>query len=238
MIDPSELRELKHEFQRLAELAPDIRLTVAPGPNKTMFVLQGGPTDDDETPPYPFEKLTRLIVQAGKLLGQASPDVVCPADSRLGQAILAAEPYDRFCMFVARRQGHRLRPNAPYESAVLPRFAQAAELAIDQLLSHPKVSAATQGRQRANRKRKQPSADVKPLTVKQAQAVQVVGECEGNYAKAAKRLGVDRTTVKEHYLAAMAKLGQQATRGKPKKQRLPTDRRGQSNIAEDTDRRQ
>ncbi len=85
------------------------------------------------------------------------------------------------------------------------------------------------------RKRHRASGKIQPLTAKQLEAVQIVGECRGNIAEAAKRLGKARKTVEQHYKTGMEKLGASAPRHGT--QRLPADRRGQENLCAADDRR-
>lgn len=85
------------------------------------------------------------------------------------------------------------------------------------------------------RRRRATDAPVKPLTAKQAEAAQIVAECEGSISRAAKRLGKSPKTIRQHYQAGMKKLGKNAV--KHATRRLSHDRRGQANIAEDDDRR-
>jgi hypothetical protein len=75
----------------------------------------------------------------------------------------------------------------------------------------------------------------RPLTGRQVEAVQVVGECKGDIAKAAKRLGLHRKTVAESYKAGLTKLGKVAV--KHGTRLFPRDRRGQEDIAEGDDTR-
>jgi len=77
------------------------------------------------------------------------------------------------------------------------------------------------------RQRQRKSAE---LTQRQAETVQIAGECRGNIAEAARRLGRHRATVDESYNAAMKKLGTSATQAK-RIVRSPEDQRGQSMIA-------
>jgi hypothetical protein len=90
-------------------------------------------------------------------------------------------------------------------------------------------------RQRPKERRRRPAAEPKPLTAKQVEAVQIVGECRGDFAEAARRLKRDRKTIVGHYEAAQEKLGKSAV--KAATQPLPKDRRGQENIADGDDRR-
>jgi predicted DNA-binding protein (UPF0251 family) len=91
----------------------------------------------------------------------------------------------------------------------------------------------TAQRRGGGRKRKS-SVDIK-LTGKQLEASQIVAECKGDIAEAARRLGKDRATVEQHYSAAMKKLGKTVV--KHATTQLPSDRRGQVNIADGQDRR-
>lgn len=85
------------------------------------------------------------------------------------------------------------------------------------------------------RRRRKTDAAPRPLTPKQTEVVQIVGECKGNLAEAARRLGIDRATVEEYYEAANKKLGKQAV--KHATRNLPTDKRGQDNLSSDDDQR-
>jgi DNA-binding CsgD family transcriptional regulator len=88
---------------------------------------------------------------------------------------------------------------------------------------------------RSRRRRRKTDAAPRPMTAKQTEAVQIVGECKGNFSEAARRLGVSPKTVREHYQAGLRKLGRKAV--KHATQRLPSDRRGQDSISSDDDRR-
>jgi DNA-binding NarL/FixJ family response regulator len=90
-------------------------------------------------------------------------------------------------------------------------------------------------RKRPKRRRRKTDAVPRPLTAKQAEAIQIVGECKGNFAQAADRIGRDRATVRQHYNAGMKKLGRTAV--KHRTQQLPSDKRGQDSVSSDDDRR-
>jgi hypothetical protein len=87
-------------------------------------------------------------------------------------------------------------------------------------------------RQMDTKRSRRPSKPRKPrpLTARQTEVVQVVGECKGNIAAAAKRLGRDRKTVDETYRAGLAKLGKIPVKHGTKT--LPHDRRGQVNLSD------
>lgn len=71
-------------------------------------------------------------------------------------------------------------------------------------------------------------------TAKQLAALEAYGECKGNYSLTAKRLGVSRSTAKQHVEAAYRKMGLKVPK-MPRTQALPQDHRGNVNV--DRDRR-
>ena len=78
----------------------------------------------------------------------------------------------------------------------------------------------------------------RPLTERQTEVINIVGECKGSLADAARRLGIDRKSLKESYDAGNRKLASAgvpipSSRPKPKTERLPKDPRGQVNVAQD-----
>jgi hypothetical protein len=85
------------------------------------------------------------------------------------------------------------------------------------------------------RRRKRPPMIEKPLTDKQVEAVQIVGECSGNLSEAARRLATDRSALTQRYRAALRKMGKAVVKHATK--RLPTDRRGQATVGERDDSR-
>jgi predicted DNA-binding protein (UPF0251 family) len=108
---------------------------------------------------------------------------------------------------------------------------------------------AVSGGKTKGRGRKRRNLQVRPLTRKQAEAVYVMGDCNGNFTAAAKRLGVNRKTVWQNYWAAMKKIGTKVC-GSPEKiaraqraleavgrtMQLPSDRRGQTTVSVDSRR--
>ena len=77
------------------------------------------------------------------------------------------------------------------------------------------------------RRRKMPPKP-RPLTAKQVEAMQLFGECKGNFTEAARRAGVVPNSFRERYIAACTKLGKRTIRTpKPKTVKLTEDRRGQ-----------
>ena len=88
-------------------------------------------------------------------------------------------------------------------------------------------------RKRARKKTRKP----RPLTARQTEVIQIVGECRGNLAEAARRLGRDRKTVKEAYTAGLAKLGKNAVHIKKSDKLIPRDKRGQADVSDIDDTR-
>lgn len=127
----------------------------------------------------------------------------------------------------ALRKAQARRPDAEVSNQI----ARVGEL-VRESLSREQAP-----KKKRRRKRRPPlDKDIRPLTDRQTEVVQIVGECKGNFAEAARRMCLNRKTVKEHYDTAMAKLGLAGVRNpakqlKPKTQRLPEDRRGQVNIS-------
>ena len=88
----------------------------------------------------------------------------------------------------------------------------------------------------AGRRRRPPVAPKdRGLTGPQTEAMQLFGECRGDYAEAARRLGIDRKSFKERCDAACKKLGKIAVKPKPKTKPQPHDKRGQLAIADKDD---
>lgn len=90
----------------------------------------------------------------------------------------------------------------------------------------------------AKRKRRKRGSD-KPreLTLRQVEAMQLYGECKGNFTEMGRRMGLDRKTAKQHYEVAAKKIGQQAVKLKHETTTIAHDRRGQADISEIDDAR-
>jgi hypothetical protein len=92
-------------------------------------------------------------------------------------------------------------------------------------------------RQLRSRRRKRGGKRIHALTPKQTEALLMLGECAGNYAKAARRIGIDRKSFEERCKAAYGKLGRQGMKrqqieiNKALVARLPRDRREQEVVA-------
>jgi predicted DNA-binding protein (UPF0251 family) len=80
------------------------------------------------------------------------------------------------------------------------------------------------------RRRRQPAKPIDSLTSRQAEAVHIVGEANGNFSEAAKAMGISRAAVVKLYRKAMHRLGRNALT-KPRTKAIPTDQRGQDNVA-------
>jgi predicted DNA-binding protein (UPF0251 family) len=81
-------------------------------------------------------------------------------------------------------------------------------------------------------RRRQPTREARPITPKEVEAVQLVGQHKGNVAAAARQAGKSRTAMKKLYDKAHRKLASVKTpKGEQMKtRRLPTDRRGQATV--------
>jgi hypothetical protein len=77
----------------------------------------------------------------------------------------------------------------------------------------------------------------RPLTPRQVEVIQIVGECKGNIAEAATRLGRDRKTIVETYQAGMKKLGKDVSFPKKSDRLIARDRRGTLDVADIDDSR-
>jgi predicted DNA-binding protein (UPF0251 family) len=73
------------------------------------------------------------------------------------------------------------------------------------------------------------------VTEKQLEALKVVGECNHNFAEAARRLNLDRKTVKQRWDSGLRNAGKLASKflGKPEIQSAFVDSRGQSTVSSD-----
>lgn len=106
---------------------------------------------------------------------------------------------------------------------------------------HALQEQATGGKRKKKRKRRGGDRITKPLTPRQVEVVQIVGECKGNFAEVGRRLGRDRKTIQEAYEAAMDKMRQVGVKcperkSRTKTTRFPEDHRGQVSIAEEPKR--
>ncbi len=79
------------------------------------------------------------------------------------------------------------------------------------------------------KRRRQAAKGPTPITSKQTEALQLVGEHKGNVTAAAKAAGISRTAMTNRYNKALAKLGKKAVK-QIKTQALPTDHHGHSTI--------
>lgn len=88
---------------------------------------------------------------------------------------------------------------------------------------------------KSQRRRKRPTVKVlKPLTVIELETIHAVSEHGGNVTAAAKALRRDPSTVKENLVRAMTKTQSATDRQgvSVRAQRLPTDRRGTEQVAD------
>ena len=80
------------------------------------------------------------------------------------------------------------------------------------------------------RRRQSGAANQKPLTNRQIEAVQWIGELR-SYTQAGKRMGIGRKAAEQHVKAAYKKLGAAVVKEmRVKTTQLPTDKDGQANV--------
>src|SRR5262249_48867279 len=88
------------------------------------------------------------------------------------------------------------------------------------------------------RRRRKPTT--RKITERQAAALAVFAQCQGNTKEAASRLGITRQGADKLIKSALVKAGYSAAKYlslRPQTQALPVDRRGQSVTADGEDRR-
>lgn len=135
----------------------------------------------------------------------------------------ASERWDRFEGIVAQAAPvSKAFPTRPPKGSPRGRFLA--------WLKRLRALFTTRGKRRAAKPRKP-----RPLTARQAEVVQVVGECKGNVALAARRLGRDRKTIEQSYRTALTTLGKVAV--KHGERLFPRDRRGQAALSDSDDKR-
>jgi molybdenum cofactor biosynthesis enzyme len=93
--------------------------------------------------------------------------------------------------------------------------------------SHPNVQPVPA--RHLKRRRRASARKAVPLTAKQTEAMQLVGEHKGNIAAAARAAGKSRAAMAKLYTKACHKLGTKAV--KQATHRLPIDRRGQATVS-------
>jgi predicted DNA-binding protein (UPF0251 family) len=99
--------------------------------------------------------------------------------------------------------------------------AQIAKAFADQLKQTGSNSGAASKPRKRRCSRTLPSN--RTITQKEAEAVMVVGECNGNKSEAARRLGKDRSTVQELYKSGLKKAGGALSNTKNSKKPSPLD---------------
>ena len=110
----------------------------------------------------------------------------------------------------------------------LPRVVDAMKR-LSELRANP-IKEASQKRPRKRRQVQQKMT----LTGQQLIATQIFGECECNYTRGAKKMGIGVSAFRQHVEAAYKKLGQQVPAMNAKTQSLTTGSRGEVNIAAGT----
>lgn len=135
-----------------------------------------------------------------------------------------------FALLAREVRADRLRPLSRIPTSG-PQPDDSAFVAAKKLRKQRGVTATVKKR------RRRPPLQLKQLTAKQLEASKLHGECEGNFAEVARRMGIDRKTAVQHIEAAFTKLGKSVPT-KAKTIAFRTDRRGQADIAKSDDHRE
>jgi DNA-binding NarL/FixJ family response regulator len=156
-----------------------------------------------------------------------SGSVVTFADSRGDDWAIRARNYGAVCDILAEECGDGVPTDAADQATG---GGDTASTDVE--------SQAADAKPKANhpRRRYRPRSNHGELTPKQMEAVKEVGECAGNIAKAARRLGKDASTVRQAYNAGLAKLGITAHKHK-RTISIARDARGNESISYCDDRR-
>lgn len=86
------------------------------------------------------------------------------------------------------------------------------------------------------RRRNRKATTTPSLTVRQVEAVRLHGDCEGNIAEVARRMGIGRKTAEEHIRKGYKVLGKDVPE-KASTRSIPSDNRGQANLSAKDDKR-
>jgi hypothetical protein len=198
---------------------------------------------------HPLDQTARQkLKDAGKLMVDATIDFIKRhsqfAIQRLNalKDVAAPNPFDdtreanlrNRLTIVAKGKDINLRDVVGIVNPILQAFreARAAYQIEVERLQQETVPIGRRRRKRGGKPRKP-----MPLTPRQTEVAQIMGECRGNVAEAARRLRRDRKTIEGTYRAAMGKLGKTAYLSKDKTRLLTRDRRGQYDVAEEDDKR-
>lgn len=171
----------------------------------------------------------RCIVLGAINTGQADPNPAYSVEQIEHESHVLWDETTRACDWLAHF-GFSDAPSLPKETSD-PHEAQRLFREVQRYL-RGKIKTPKRNRRQATKARKP-----RRLTPRQAEVVQIVGECKGNIAEAARRLGLDRKTVDESFKAGLAKLGKEAVRSCDKTRLFVRDRRGQEIVSESDDRR-
>lgn len=137
MDDPTrqELMGLQGDFRHMQ--AQDVSLLTAVDNQGRPHFLTVASSDApaDEQPTFWQEKVTRSAVRAGEILRRLRPAEVLPQDPVAAEAICRLPGAACWYAFLFAVQKHRAKPVRPdSQTNQLRHYAQAADLAIDQLL--------------------------------------------------------------------------------------------------------
>jgi DNA-binding CsgD family transcriptional regulator len=186
---------------------PVVSIPIKAGSGSLAKCIREGKANQAVSPPRELTDFDGLMRRCGKHYGKSL------RNEGLWRAVAAVAEHKGCLLQAVRRM-------------TIAEFNIALDEAIKPPASKPKR---TRRRSRARKAR--------PLTPRQTEVVQIVGECKGNIAEVARRLGKNRKTVEEAYRAGMTKLGKTVYHSTDKTRLLARDRRGQENIGEGDDQR-
>jgi hypothetical protein len=167
------------------------------------------------------------------------PEAVWPFDDRtividVGSSLLGLPPR----AIPRLEDGAALPASVEAVLSIIDRVEKVRAAARDEALAAATTPCAATGRQVGatprNIRRRSSHPTPRPLTDKQNEAFTLVAEHNGNKAAAARAAGISRAALNKRLKLLAKKLPEHLPTGKskrPRKSPLPTDRRGQVNVA-------
>lgn len=182
--------------------------------------------------PKLYQEATQYLTRADKAIAEAEAEVErvsgLPVKTQTGYVVRGAglSPSEARERLQATPEGQRLLADEATARQIHKRWHNARKLAEGEKAKAEATPQPTAKEAKRKRPRRS-AAEPKPLTDRQNEAYAAVSECHGNFAEAARRLQRSPQTVRQHYRAAMRKLGQRQEnelrklRSKPGTQALP-----------------